>query len=459
MPVGFEGRPQQVVGSGCRIRPEGSRPGGKPDFGRFSAGGKEEKPVKIAVFTDSYRPYVSGVVRSIDTFTEEFLSMGHAVYIFAPRYYTGSSQGQKGALQEEHWGDGLKVFRYWSVPVPTYAGFVLPVPISPSIDHVIRRLGVQIIHSHTPFLMGRLGAAVAKRHNLPLVFTHHTLYHEYVHYVPGIQGIARRLVLRHLARYCRRCQLIVAPTPMIQRFIADTYRIRTPIVSIPTGVDLSLFERADPTWLRRTYGIGDDQKVLVFVGRMGREKNVDLLLDAFEIVHDARPDTVLVMVGDGPERARLEERVRNRGLSPHVIFTGTLDKARVADVYAGSNLFFFASTTETQGLVTLEAMAAGLPVAAVDAQGTRDLVRHGRQGLLADATAPSLARQALAILGDADLMRRLAREARRRAAQFSSRQQSLRLLEAYEWVAGIGLAGRSKKDQVVALQQEYSSTP
>lgn len=416
--------------------------------------------MKIAVFTDSYRPYVSGVVRSIDTFTQEFLAMGHAVYIFAPRYYTGDAQGQKGTLQEENWGDGLKVFRYWSVPVPTYAGFVLPVPISPTIDHVIRRLGVQVVHSHTPFLMGRLGAAVARRHHLPLVFTHHTLYHEYVHYVPGIQGIARKLVVRHLARYCRRCQLIVAPTPMIQRFIADTYRVRTPIVSIPTGIDLKPFEKADRNWLRNTYGIGDDRKVLVFVGRLGREKNVDLLLDAFELVHDSRPDTVLVMVGDGPERPHLEEKVRVRGLNRHVVFTGTLDKARVVDVYAGSDLFFFASTTETQGLVTLEAMAAGLPVAAVDAPGTRDMVRHGRQGLLADATAPSLARQALAILGDPDLMRKLGQEARKRAAQFSARQQSLRLLEAYERVTGTGdLAGPRKKDGVVALQQEYSSTP
>src|SRR5690606_10772593 len=187
--------------------------------------------------------------------------------------------------------------------------------ISPYIDSVIRRLGVDVIHSHTPFLMGRLGALVARRRGLPLVFTHHTLYHEYVHYVPGVQTIARALVLRHLARYSRRCHLIVAPTPQIQEFIVDTYRVKTPVVTIPTGIDLTPFEQGDRSWLRRTYGIPEDRLVLIFVGRIGREKNVDLLLDAFAEIAARRSDTTLVMVGDGPERARLQNTVARRGLA------------------------------------------------------------------------------------------------------------------------------------------------
>lgn len=414
--------------------------------------------MKIALFTDSYRPYVSGVVRSIETFTREFLAMGHHVYIFAPRYYRDDNGRPTLSLQEERSVNGLRIFRYWSLPVPTYAGFVVPVPISPQVDHVIKQLGVDIIHSHTPFLMGRLGAQTAKRCGLPLVFTHHTLYHEYVHYVPGVRTVARKAVLRYLAKYCRRCQLIIAPTPDIEGFITDTYRPPAPVISIPTGIDIDAFAQGDPSWLRQTYRIRADAKVLIFVGRLGREKNVDLLLDAFGIVADARPDAVLVMVGDGPERARLEADVEKRGWTGRVVFTGTLDRRRVIDAYLGSDVFFFASVTETQGLVTLEAMAAGIPVAAVDAPGTKDMVRHGREGLLADASASSLSRQALALLGNRDLWKRLAHGAKLRAQEFSAARQAERMIEAYETLlASEGVPGSRKGEEPVPLKQEYSS--
>lgn len=413
--------------------------------------------MKIAIFTDSYRPYVSGVVRSIETFTREFLDMGHGVYVFAPRYYRDANGRPTLSLQEERYSEDFRVFRYWSLPVPMYAGFVLPVPISPHVDHVIRRLKVDVIHSHTPFLMGRLGAAVARRQGLPLVFTHHTMYHEYVHYVPGIRTIARRVVLRHLARYCRRAQLVVAPTPQIQQFVAETYRLKGDVVAIPTGIDLDAFARADRGWLRRTYGIAPEARVLIFVGRLGREKNVDLLLDAFARVAAARDDVVLVMVGDGPERMRLQTAVEGLGLAGRVIFTGTLDKPRVIDAYAGSDVFFFASVTETQGLVTLEAMAAGLPVAAVDAPGTRDMVRHGREGLLAERSAASLARQALAVLENEPLRQQLSRGALARAAQFGARRQAEAMLAAYEAVLTPGSVPRTRGPHPVDWKQEYSS--
>lgn len=414
--------------------------------------------MKIAIFTDSYRPYVSGVVRSIELFTREFLALGHQVYIFAPRYYRSTGGQPSRSLEEEQAGrEGLRIFRYWSLPVPMYAGFVLPLPISPHVDGVVRKLGIHIVHSHTPFLMGQLGAMVARRCRLPLVFTHHTLYHEYVHYVPGIRTIARRLVLRHLARYSRRCDLIIAPTPQIQAFIEETYRVKKPVIAIPTGIDLDAFGRGDPGWFRRTYNIPADRRVLIFVGRLGREKNVDLLLDAFSQVAAARPETVLAMVGDGPERSRLEGLVAKRGLADRVVFTGTLDKSRVIDAYLGSDLFFFASVTETQGLVTLEAMAAGLPVAAVDAQGTRDMVRHGREGLLSDASAPSLARQALAILGNAQLYKNFSEAAKARARAFGARQQAEHMLAAYRQALAPGaVPGAAGPDSAVQWEGKFS---
>lgn len=382
--------------------------------------------VKIALFTDSYKPYVSGVVRSIQSFTEELSALGHKVYIFGPAYPQPSRQptGPESAAG---------VFRFRSVPVPMYPGFVLPLPVSPGISRRIRSLGVDIIHTHTPFLMGRLALATARRCALPLVFTHHTLYQEYAHYGPMPAGLAQRLLIRVLADYCRQCDLIITPTPSVETLIKKLYHLTTPSVSLPTGIDLKPFEKGDPKWLRAQYDIPSSKRILLYLGRLGQEKNPGFLLDALASVIRQEPNTLLVMAGDGPARAGVEAQAKAAGLHDHVLFVGAVPPDQVAQYYLGADLFVFASTTETQGLVTLEAMVAGLPVVAVDAFGTRDLVADGIHGRLTPQNPEAFALAVVTLLRDESLRRSMGRQAAAKAARFSSRNMALRLVEAYEW--------------------------
>lgn len=336
--------------------------------------GPETGNLSIGVFTDSYRPYTSGVVRSIETFTQHLRALGHRVYIFAPSY--PNCQPEDG------------VFRFRSIPAPTQREFTLALPVSLTLGATVRRLGLDIIHVHSPFLLGRLGARAARRFGLPLVFTYHTLYDQYVHYVPLFQGLSRKLVQCYTRDFCNRCDLVITPTALV----ADLLRrqgVETPLAVIPTGIELADFRNADRTWLRRRYGLPSEAKILLFVGRLGKEKNIDFLLHSFArlCAQENLGPLKLVLVGGGTAAAELAREARQLGLEQDVVFTGTLPKEEVAKCYAGADLFVFASLTETQGLVLAEAKAAGLAVVAVDANGVREMVNHGEDGYL---SAPSL---------------------------------------------------------------------
>lgn len=390
--------------------------------------------MKIAVFTDSYRPYVSGVVRSIDTFGAELLALGHEVYIFGPRYYPAQHSSGSTADSIEDDVPANKVFRYWSIPVPMYRGFAAPVPISTHAEEVIAELGIDVLHSHTPFAMGTLCAVLARRLDLPFVFTHHTMYHEYVHYVPGVRTALREMMLRYVGGYCRKADLVITPTPQIREFAVSTYGLDAEDVrAIPTGIDLDEFgRRGDADTVRTRLGIPEDALVLTFVGRLGREKNVDFLIHAFKLVARKRNDVHLVLVGDGPMRPQFEQLVEEEGLTARVHFTGTLSKREVIDVYHAADVFVIASTTETQGLVTLEAMAAGLPVVGVDAPGTHDMVEDGVQGILTPEDKLQFVAAVLRMLDDEQLRRTYSQRALLRAERFSARNMALELVGAYE---------------------------
>jgi len=407
--------------------------------------------VKIAVFTDSYQPYVSGVVRSIDTFGAELLEMGHEVYIFGPRYYH-QAQGKPSSRPDRP--PALRVFRFWSIPVPTYRGFTVPVPISMQAEALLAELGIDIIHAHSPFMMGVMAAVLARRRKVPLVFTHHTMYHEYVHYVPGVRTVLRQFMLRYVAAYCKRSDLVIAPTPQIRDFITETYRIgHKPVKVIPTGIPVDDYCDGNRQWLRARLGIGPDERVLIFVGRLGREKNVAFLLDALRHVRDVRDGVHLVLVGDGPDRPRLERLARDMGLARWVHFTGTFSREDVIHAFHGADLFVIASTTETQGLATLEAMAAGLPVVGVDAPGTHDMVQNGVQGLLRGENPREFAQAVLELLNDPAKYQRFAGRARQRAESLSSREMARRLVGAYQELLTPGFHdAKARRDSKVAVE-------
>ncbi len=372
--------------------------------------------MKIGVFTDSYLPYISGVVRSIQTFTEELTNLGHEVFIFAPNYKNCS---------KEH-----GVFRFNSIPSPTNRNFTLAFPYSPKFKPAIQRLDLDLIHVHSPFLLGRLGARYARKLNIPLVFTFHTLYDQYVHYVPFASSFTKELAKKISRDFCNQCDLVIVPTHVIGEYL-HKIGVRTLINKIPTGIKIKAFQSGDPAWLRQRFNIHPEDQVLLFVGRLGQEKNIKLLMKSFSLINQNINNTILVLVGGGPDEEDLKNKAKDLGIDNRVIFTGPLPHHQVVNCYAGSNLFVFSSLTETQGIVIIEAKAAGLPVVAVGANGVSEMIEHGTDGYLSDPEPAQFAEKVCHILKNKILKEKMSHKARLNAENLSSFNCTARLVDGY----------------------------
>ena len=373
--------------------------------------------MRIGLFSDSYKPYVSGVVNSIDIFTRELRLLGHEVYIFAPRYPN---------YQDEEPG----IFRFSSVQAPTNRDFSVAIPFSLEFAPVLRKLDLDLIHVHSPFILGQVGAVQARRLNIPLIFTYHTLYEQYVHYVPFSQNLTREFVVRLSRYFCNRCDLVITPTGKVKELLND-YGVLAPIEVIPTGIDLARFSCGDQEWLRRRLKIDPQEKILLFVGRLTKEKNVDFLIRAFGLTQSRFPRTRLVIVAGGPEEEKLKRLTEELGLTERIDFLGRMAEQDLVNCYHGADFFVFPSVTETQGLVILEAMAAGLPVIAVDAFGVSDMINSGIDGLLTKYTLADFTDGICLLLKDEQQRGAIAKAARTKAINLSSSQMGLRLEAAY----------------------------
>jgi 1,2-diacylglycerol 3-alpha-glucosyltransferase len=297
------------------------------------------------------------------------------------------------------------------------------------------RFKLDVIHTHHPFLLGQTAAAKAQELNLPLVFTFHTQYREYTHYVPfpaeAVQNFLKNAVDRWLQDFMRRCQHIIIPSESMREILVDQYGLKNNFTVIPTGIDLDSYHTADGEKNPQKRRWGKDI-VMISVGRLASEKNWDTLLHAAALVIQAIPHFRLVLIGDGPDRKDLEDLAKELGIRRRVTFTGSRPFSEVPSYMKAANLFGFASITETQGLATLEAMAAGLPVVAVDASGTRDILNHGQQGYLVENNAEALAAAVKKLLSNPERMKKFAHAAYKRAQSFNIENLTKSLLDVYE---------------------------
>ena len=379
--------------------------------------------MKIGIFTESYKPYTSGVVTSISTFKDELTRLGHDIYIFAPSYPNYDEEEDN-------------VFRYFSIPAPTNPGYTLALPVHPGMLSLMKKLQLDIIHVHSPFTLGRVGLHYARKFDLPLLFTYHTRYDQYVHYVPMAKDLVKDVTIKYSRHFCNECDHIIAPSHEIESIIRS-FLVTTPISVVPTGIPLDKFQGGDSGWLRRNYPIPPHHRILLYAGRLSQEKNVPFLIESFCKIKRTRPDTTLVLVAGGPLEEELKDLVLSMGLSEQdVVFTGQLPFESLVNAYYSSDLFVFSSLTETQGLVLVEAMAAGLPVVAVRASGVREMVRDGVDGLLTGEDRDEFAAAAIRILQDDRYYRHLQTNALHRAEQMSSRNMALKLLAVYEQLEG-----------------------
>lgn len=375
------------------------------------------KRLHIAFFTNTYYPTMSGVVRSVSTFRQQLTEMGHNVFVFA--------QQASGYTDTEPF-----IFRYPAIEVPIN-DYALPIPVSPFISEVLPILKPDVIHSHHPFLLGQVAANKAKELHLPHIFTFHTRYEEYSHYVPFSQELTKRVILDWVLSYMEQCQHVITPSESMKQILEESGVVGHYITAIPTGIDVEPFRQADGEAVRHQHGWGNDL-VLISVGRLAKEKNFETLLVAAAEVMRERNQVRLVLIGDGPERKALEELAGNLGIASRVEFAGRVEFAEIPGYLRAADVFCFASVTETQGLVTMEAMAAGLPIVAVDATGTSDAVTHGQEGLLTENDSAALAQALQRVVDDAALRQQFKTAAAKKVAWFDIKAQTQKALEVYE---------------------------
>lgn len=328
--------------------------------------------MRIGIFTESYEPIVNGVSVCVTTLRDELARRGHQVFIFAPTY-----KGYQDTFENS--------CRLPAVRTVLMRDYPFPVPYSPRAKKTFNSLNLDIVHTQTPFVLGVLGARWARRAGIPIVSTNHTLYTEYAHYVPvRPKTLTKAFLIKLMKWYYSRCDAVVVPsTPVEQRL--RSYGIKTPIDVIKTGVvAISQPRAADSRKVRRLYGIGDRDFLLLYVGRIAREKNLRMLLRAFKMVLGDHSHAQLMLVGGGPATNETVRFAAELGLGANVIFAGMKQPGELDPLYGAADAFVFPSTTETQGIAICEALSAGLPVVAVNAGGIPENVEHGVDGFLTD---------------------------------------------------------------------------
>jgi glycosyltransferase involved in cell wall biosynthesis len=379
--------------------------------------------LRIAIFGESYLPYLSGVTVSTEALARGLGAAGHEVLLVVPRPAEGMQPGTAGAVGPDPRVAWLPSFQ---PPSPAPAGYRIPSPIpSAALDAAIE-FAPQIVHAQSPFTSGVMARRVARRLKAPLVFTHHTRFGDYRHYLGPLAIPGSVLMGAYLRRFWRRCAAIVAPGNELAREIRERLAQPPPPIvrTIPTGIavdELANLLAVDP---RPLAGWPRDAVVVAALGRLAPEKSVDLLLEAFAEVARTDPLARLLVVGSGPSEAALRRRAREADLAGRVHLTGQRPRLEALARIKGADLFMAASRTETQGLVLAEALAVGLPVVALEGPGVSDSVRDGVDGLIVPAQPAAGRRERLAeavrgVCRDADRRASLAAAARAGAERFS----------------------------------------
>ena len=370
----------------------------------------------IGLFSDAYLPEISGVTTTVSWLKEELENLGHVVYVYAPQYE---------GIEEDEPG----VFRFHSGRFAFHKASRVALPYSRAATRSFKEL--DIVHSHSPFSMGLVAVGAATRYHIPHIHTYHTHLIEDRKYLPIPLRPREKEAEKIIAAFCNRCTLITAPSNAFKEELLR-YGVHRPIRVFQFGVKLSLFNQP-PTWDPRTeLNIPREVKLFLYAGRLALEKNLPFLINAFARIHAQDKSSVLVLAGDGPLRGRTEQQVKEMGIADAVRFTGFLDHPRLVDLYREADLFLFASKTETQGLVLVEAMAAGTPAVAVGALGVLDVVQNGVNGVLVPEDEDEFVTQALALVKDEERYALLRQGALQRAEELSTHNSTLRLLQVFD---------------------------
>lgn len=373
------------------------------------------------MFTNTYLPHVGGVARSVSTFAADLRKLGHRVMIVAPTFE---------AQPEEE--DEQQVLRVAAIQNFNGSDFSVRIPLPGVIRERINDFKPDVIHSHHPFLLGDAALRTARQADLPILFTHHTLYEQYTHYVPFDSKVMKRFVIQLATEYANLCNQVIAPSSSIKKLLRQR-GVTQPVEVLPTGIDLDFFQSGQAGVFRKKYAIPEKAGVIGHLGRLAREKNLPYLAASISSLMKKRSRFYFVVAGTGDAEEDIKQIFAEAGLSDRLILPGILKNRALADCYKAMDLFVFGSKSETQGLVLMEAMAAGVPVIALRASGVSDVVEDGKNGriLRANSSKASFA-AAVEEAFSTGAIKKWREQTRKTAQRFSRRRCAEKLHRLYQ---------------------------
>lgn len=357
----------------------------------------------IGFFTDWYLPQPNGAATSAEAWARELEKLGHKVYVIAPNY--PDYKDKKNVIRLP----SLKFIKQPEVRFATY------LPVKSMLE--ISKINFDIIHSFSGGTISILGLIVARLKKIPYVFTYYTRLNHFGHYFLKGKIINQKMIEKASRIFCNKCDCLIVPMLKIKDELVS-FGVKKPIVVIPSGVDAYKFKKQQKGFLHKKTGIKKG-KILLYVGRLGQEKSVDFLLKAFKVIHDKDQAINLVLVGDGPEESNLRKLAKELKITKRVHFAGLIDTTEMNKAYVDAEIFVFASQTETQGMVILEALASGLPIVAVKDAVYDGVIKDKINGILVDNDPQKFAEACLEILNNSSYRKKLSENGVRNMQNFS----------------------------------------
>jgi glycosyltransferase involved in cell wall biosynthesis len=386
--------------------------------------------MKIIYGTDNYWPRISGMAVSIDALKDGLVKLGHEVYVFAPDYPNASELDKKAG--------NASIFRFPSIKLFFLEEDRLVSPLAKrAVFAAIRSIRPDIIHVHTEFRMGVYSSQYAKKHNIPLIYTAHTYWEEYVDYISFLPNFVIKKFGANLRNLPFKYDGFITVPSSAMKEVLLSYSKKKPIRIIPTGISMKEFCGVTQ---KNKWEIGkianididfENKSILLFVGRIGIEKNIDFLIEVVVKLKQTVPNVVFLIVGDGPHREVLQKKVKQKEADNYIFFTGYIQREKLKYLYTYADVFVFASKTEAQGLVIIESMKCGTPVVAIGEMGIKDVMGRNLGGFMVEDNVDEFCEKTLLLLKDKCIYQQKSREAVQYADEWTSETAALKMQNLY----------------------------
>ncbi len=402
--------------------------------------------MNILMMTNTYLPHVGGVANSVLSFTKELRNQGHKVIVVAPEY--------KDIKDKES-----DVIRIPAIQNFNSSDFSVVLPIPGFLDRHLEQFQPDIVHSHHPFLVGSTALRISAKYHTPLVYTYHTMFEKYTHYVPVNFPRMREFVVSLSLGYSNLADRVIAPSQSVAD-VLESRKVQTPINIIPTGIDDNKFKTGNGKKIRASCNIDTDAFVVGHIGRLAPEKNLGFLARTVADFLKNEPEAHFLIAGYGPSKTEIDTIFSEYKVSDRIHFLDKLKGRELVNAYHAMDVFVFSSKSETQGLVLVEAMASGVPVIALDASGVREVVKDGINGFLIMQEHENIFKEALRRFFEMPSEKKImmANEAKKTTESFTIHTCVSKLINVYETLKNENGIGQHRDESAWEHSMEQIKT-